>query len=176
MELHPTPESWRIALLTAVGAIVIAGAAVAMPFVFRDSIAWLVVAILSGIAALATLTPAIGTLSAAVDADTRGVAIRRFGRTAQYSWTDVVRVRIVERRASVPDGTEYHWVVPHRSAHVVAVPCLELANGQVRELVALAAPVSGPRSAAAHEYAKLLDRLRTLTGAPDANQVAEPAA
>jgi hypothetical protein len=163
MELYPTPESWRIALFTAVGALAVGLGAGSTPFVFRGSTAWLVVGILSAVAALATFVPAIGTLSSAVDADTRGVTVRRFGRAASYPWSDVVDVRLIERKASVPDGTEYHWVVPHRSAHVVAVPCLELADGRVRQLAALAAPAAGPRSAAAREYAEVLLRLHALT-------------
>jgi hypothetical protein len=162
MELHPTPESWRIALLTAIGAVAIglAGGIVADIF---DGSGVLVAGVLIGVAALATLAPAVGTLTASVDADTRGVAIRRFGRTSHYPWSDVADVHVIERRASVPDGTEYHWVVPGRSAHVVAVPCLELVDGRVRQLPALAAPAAGPRSAAAREYAALLERLRALT-------------
>ena len=165
MELHPTPESWRIALLTAIGAFGIGLAGAILAAVFHGSGALLVACVLIGVAALATLAPAVGTLTATVDADSRGVAIRRFGRTARYAWSDVVDVRVIERRANVPDGTEYHWVVPRRGAHVVAVPCLALADGRVRELPALAAPAAGPRSAAAREYAALLERVRVLTTA-----------
>ena len=42
-----------------------------------------------------------------------------------------------------PDGTEYHWLGPSRAGHFVAVPCLELADGTVRELPTLAAPAEG---------------------------------
>jgi hypothetical protein len=165
MELHPTPESWRIALLTAIGAFGIGLAGAVMADVFHGSGALLAACVLIGVAALATLAPAVGTLTATVDADSSGVAIRRFGRTTHYSWSEVVDVRVIERRASVPDGTEYHWVVPRRRAHVVAVPCLALADGRLRELPALAAPATGPRSAAAREYAALLERVRSLTAA-----------
>jgi hypothetical protein len=161
MELHPTPESWRIALLTAIGALGIALGAATMVAVFGSSAA--VVAAVVIIAALATFAPAVGAMSAAVDADVRGVTIRRFGRTSRYAWSDIVDVRLVERRASVPDGTEYHWVVPSRSRHVVAVPCLELADGRVRQLPALAAPATGPRSAAAREHAAALTYLRGIS-------------
>ncbi len=163
MELHPTPESWRIALLTAIGALGIGAGGALVLAVFGTSGALLATAILIGLAAIATLAPAIGTLSAAVDADTRGVTIRRFGRASRYDWANVVDVKVIERRASVPDGTEYHWVIPRRSSHVVAVPCLELADGRVRELPALAAPATGPRSQAAREYAAALARLRAVT-------------
>jgi len=162
MELHPTPESWRIALFTAIGALGVAAAAIIAAVVFGTT-GTAIAAAVTVTAALATFMPAIGTMSATVDADARGVTIRRLGRTARYAWTDVVGVRVIERRASVPDGTEYHWVVPSRSAHVVAVPCLELANGRVRQLPALAAPAAGPRSAAAREHAGILTYFRALT-------------
>jgi len=168
MELHPTPESWRMALLTAIGALAVGLGGVLVATDFAGSAVLVGAGIVLGLAALATLAPAIGTLSATVDADTRGVVVRRFGRTARYAWADVVDVRVIERRASVPDGTEYHWVVPGRSAHLVAVPCLELADGRVRQLPALAAPATGPRSAAAREYAELLEHVRSLTQAPAA--------
>ena len=90
---------------------------------------------------VATLLPAVGTLSASVDVDNDGVTVRRFGRASHYAWLDIETIEVVERRA-VPDGTEYHWVVPSRRAHVVAVPCLTLSNGERRELPALSAPES----------------------------------
>jgi hypothetical protein len=178
VELHPTPESWRVALLTALGALVVVVAGATTAALFSGTGALLAAGILVGLAGLATFAPAIGALSATVDADSHGVAVRRFGRTSQYTWADVVAVRIIERRASVPDGTEYHWMVPRRSAHVVAVPCLELADGRMRELPALAAPATGPRSIAAREYAALLSHLRTLTagsGAEGENPLSQSA-
>jgi hypothetical protein len=170
MELHPTPESWRIALFTAVGAVVVAGGGVVVLVGFGYSVALVVTGVLIVLAAVATLLPALGTLTAAVDADTRGVTVRRFGRSSYYPWADVTEVRLLERRANVPDGTEYHWLVPSRSRHVVAVPCLALVDGTLRELPALAAPASGPRRAAASTHAEHLAHVRnqssTGTGAP----------
>lgn len=163
MELLPTPESWRIALLTAIGALAIVVAAAVTAAVTRGPGALIAGLVVIGLAALATFAPAIGTLSASVDADARGVSIRRFGRSTRFAWTDVVDVHVIERRASVPDGTEYHWVVPSRSRHMVAVPCLQLADGRIRQLTALAAPASGPKSTAARDYAAILTHLRTLT-------------
>jgi hypothetical protein len=165
MELHPTPESWRIALFTALGAAVVAAGGAGVAAGFRGSVAVIILAVLVVLAGLATFAPAVGTLSATVDADTRGVSVRRFGRVSRYSWADVADVRVIVRRASVPDGTEYHWVFPNRRSHVVAVPCLQLADGRVRELPALAAPATGPRSSAATEYARTLEQLRDRTSA-----------
>jgi hypothetical protein len=167
MELHPTPESWRIALFTAFGAAVIAAGGVGIAAGFRGSVAVIILGTLVVLAGLATFAPAVGTLSATVDADTRGVSVRRFGRVSRYSWADVADVRVIVRRASVPDGTEYHWVFPNRRSHVVAVPCLQLADGRVRELPALAAPATGPRSTAATEHAYVLERLRAVTSTSD---------
>lgn len=164
MELHPTPQSWRIALFTAIGAVGIGLAAVITAAVFRSSGVVIAAGVIA-LAALATLVPALGTMSATVDVDTRGVTIRRLGRTARYLWAEIAGVGVVERRASVPDGTEYHWVVPSRGGHVVAVPCLELTDGRARELPALAAPATGPASEAAREHAAILDYFRVLTGA-----------
>ncbi|HEV7526730.1 MAG TPA: PH domain-containing protein, partial [Acidimicrobiia bacterium] len=152
-----------IALFTALGAFAVGLGGVLIAALFAGSWALLAAGSVLAFAALATFAPAVGALSATVDADSRGIAVRRFGRTSRYAWSDVVEVTVVERRASVPDGTEYHWVVPSRSAHVVAVPCLELADGRLRQLPALAAPAAGPRSAAAREHAELLGRIRTLT-------------
>jgi hypothetical protein len=166
MELHPTPESWRIALFTALGAVGIGIAGVAFTVVFRSSTALIATGILIAIAATATLLPAVGALTASVDADARGVTVRRFGLATYYAWADVTGVHLVERRANVPDGTEYHWVVPSRSKHVVAVPCLELADGRVREIPALAAPAYGVRRAAAIQQAERLLHLQGLTHAP----------
>ena len=165
MELHPTPESWRIALFTALGAAVVAAGGAGVAAGFRGSVALIILGVLVVVAGLATFAPAVGTLSATVDADARGVSVRRFGRVSRYSWADVADVRVIVRRASVPDGTEYHWVFPSRRSHVVAVPCLELADGRVRELPALAAPASGPRSSAATDSARILEHLRGLTSA-----------
>ena len=162
MELHPTPESWRIALFTAIGAFGIGLAAVLAATALARTAA-VVAAVVVVLAALATLVPALGTMSATVDVDARGVTVRRLGRTARYLWAEVADVHVVERAASVPDGTEYHWVVPSRGGHVVAVPCLALADGRARQLPALAAPATGPASAAAREYAAILSYFRALT-------------
>jgi hypothetical protein len=175
MELHPTPKSWRIALLTAVGAALIAAAGVVVVAGFGHSVALIVTGVLVALAAGATLVPAIGTLTASVDADTRGVTVRRLGHASYYPWAEVVEVRLLERRANVPDGTEYHWVVPSRSRHVVAVPSLALADGTVRELPALAAPASGPGRAAASEHAEHLARLRNQASATSGAQVSRSA-
>ena len=180
MELHPTPESWRIALFTAIGALGVGLAGAIVIARFGSSGALLAAGIVIGLAALATFAPAIGALSATVDADSRGVTVRRFGRTSTYAWADVVDVKVVERRASVPDGTEYHWVVPSRAHHVVAVPSLELADGRVRQLPALAAPATGPKRAAVREYVELLAQLHALTtgagsGTPAAAQLSQSA-
>ncbi len=163
MELHPTPESWRIALLTAAGSVLFAVGGVVLVALRGSSVALLVTGILGSLAALATLIPALGALTATVDADIRGVTVRRLGFTSRYRWAEVAAVRLVERRANVPDGTEYHWIVPSRSKHLVAVPCLELTDGRVRELPALAAPADGRRRAAANEQTKRLAHLRSLT-------------
>jgi len=167
MELHPTPKSWRIALVTAVGAVAVGLAALWVADLVGAFGAWLAAGVV-GAAALATFVPAVGTLSAVVDADNRGVTIRRFGRARRYGWGEVVDVRVIERRASVPDGTEYHWVVPGRSRHVVEVPVLELADGSVRELPALAAAVG---AATAHTHARALGQLRGAVDASPAQRV-----
>ncbi len=158
---HPRELAHRAA--DRVGALAIVVGAAVTAAVTGGPVALIVGLVVIGLAALATFAPAIGTLSASVDADTRGVSVRRFGRSTRFAWTDVVDVHVIERRASVPDGTEYHWVMPSRSRHVVAVPCLQLADGRIRQLTALAAPATGPRSAAAREYAALLTHLRALT-------------
>ena len=136
MELHPTPASWRIALGTACGATAITMIAVAVAL-HGGGIAWLWWSVAA--CGVATSLPAIGTLSASVDIDDVGVTVRRFGRATRYSWPDIEKIDVVERRAQVPDGTEYHWLVPSRRAHYVAVPCLTLSNGARRELPALSA-------------------------------------
>jgi hypothetical protein len=170
MELHPTPESWRVALCTAFGALVIVAGGAWAAAVFAGALPLLVGGIVVALAGLATFLPALGTLSAAIDADTRGVTIRRFGRTSHYEWDDVADIRLVVRRANVPDGTEYHWVLPNRRRHFVAVPSLALADGHVREIPALAAPAEGPRHAAAAEHAALLARVRALRGESTGDQ------
>jgi hypothetical protein len=135
MELHPTPASWRIAFGTAWGATAIT--VIAVVAARRGDIAgfWWAVAVCGA----ATLLPAIGTLSASVDIDGGGVTVRRYGRATHYAWHDIETIDVVERRAQVPDGTEYHWIVPSRRAHMVAVPRLTLRNGERRELPALSA-------------------------------------
>jgi hypothetical protein len=173
MELRPTPESWRLALLTGVGALAIAVAGVAVVALRGHSVALLVTGVLIIVAALATFVPALGALTAVVDADIRGVSVRRFGRTSRYRWADVVAVRVIERMANVPDGTEYHWFVPSRSKHLVAVPCLELIGGRIRQLPALAAPADGRRRAAATEQAKRLAHLRGLTATTNEDRFSE---
>jgi PH (Pleckstrin Homology) domain-containing protein len=165
MELHPTPESWRIALFTAIGAVLVAGGGAVVLVGFGHSVTLVLTGVLIVLAAVATLLPALGALTATVDADTRGVTVRRLGRSSYYPWADVTEVRLLERRASVPDGTEYHWVVPSRSRHVVAVPCLALADGTLRELPALAAPASGARRAAASTHAEHLAHVRNQSSA-----------
>ena len=88
------------------------------------------------------------------------MTIRRLGRTARFAWPEIAGVRVIERRAGVPDGTEYHWVVPRRSGHMVAVPCLELIDGRVRQLPALAVPATDAKRAVAHRHAEELAHLR----------------
>jgi hypothetical protein len=160
MELHPTPESWRVALFTAFGAAAIAAAGVWVAIVFAGTPALLAGGILVTLAGAATVLPAIGALSATVDADAAGIAIRRFGHESRYDWDDIVDVRLVVRRANVPDGTEYHWVVPNRRTHFVAVPSLALADGRIREIPALAGPAEGRGSRAPAEHAAVLERVR----------------
>lgn len=161
MELHPTPESWRIALGTAAGALLIVAAGLVLAATSGGSTARLVAGLLIAAAALATLLPAVGTVSATIDADTRGITVHRLGRSTRFPWSDVVDLHVIERPAQVPDGTEYHWVVPRRSRHVVAVPCLALADGRCRELPALAGPASGPNRAAVSAAVEALNRFRT---------------
>lgn len=173
MELHPTPESWRVALFTAFGAAAIAATGLWVAIAYVGIPALLVGGILVTLAGVATVLPAIGTLSATIDADANGVTIRRFGRESHYRWDEIVDVDVVVRRANVPDGTEYHWVVPNRRTHVVAVPCLELADGRRREIPALSGPAEGPRSGAAKEYAAVLARVRALQAPADDDQPAD---
>ncbi len=143
MELHPSAPSWRIALLTAVGAGALTAAAAGAIVTGRAApVMWWLIAL----AALATLVPAIGTLTASVEVDGTGLTVLRFGRAQQFRWDEITDVGVVERRAAVPDGTEYHWVWPTRR-HVVAVPYLELADGTRRELPALSAPAGTGRAA-----------------------------
>ena len=59
----------------------------------------------------------------------------------------------------MPDGTEYHWWVPARGMHRVAVPTLELSDGSTRQLAALATRADNERTAA-EEVAKI-ERYRT---------------
>lgn len=170
MELHPTPESWRVALFTMFGATLVAVAGLWVALVFAGTPLLLAGGILVALAGVATVLPAIGALSAMVDVDGHGVAIRRFGRESRYSWDEIVDVHVATRRANVPDGTEYHWVVPNRRTHLVAVPCLTLAAGREREIPALAGPAHGARSSAAVEHAAVLMRVRALHGATGEDQ------
>jgi hypothetical protein len=157
MDLHPTPESWRVALVTAVGSTVVAIAAVVGAEVTtRAGWFWLVM-LLAGIA---TLLPAIGALSASVDVAPSGVRVRRFGVSHTYAWHDIAHVGVVQRRAQVPDGTEYHWWFPSRIRHDVAVPTLELADGTTRQLPALAMRAGDERDAA-DACAAAIERYRT---------------
>lgn len=155
MELHPTPESWRVALITAIGAtLIMVGGALGAASGWGIAWCWWIVV---G-AGLATVVPAVGTVSARVDADERGVTVRRFGRARRFAWSEVAKVAVIERRASVPDGTEYHWLTPSRRPHVVAVPTLELTDGRVRQLSALATPIGASNATAT------VERLRELRG------------
>lgn len=159
MELHPTSESWRTALITAGGAFVI-GIAALLAALSIDGlfVLWLLI----GVAAFATLAPAIGTMTASVDVDRNGVTVRRFGFSRHYAWSDVAAVTVIERRAQVPDGTEYHWTGISTRKHVVAVPALELANGKHVQLTALASPATNTAAARpADEHAAALTALRT---------------
>jgi hypothetical protein len=171
MELRPTPESWRIALATAFGALGIAVCGLAIALGFGG---WAAVAagIAITVAAVATLVPALGALSAVVDADGKGVTVRRLGRSARVAWSDVTDVRVVDRPASVPDGTEYHWVVPRRPRHVVAVPVLLLADGRIRQLPALAAPAEGSKRAVALAHLRVLTNLRLKASASATGTIA----
>jgi hypothetical protein len=157
MELHPTSESWRTALWTATGASAIGVAALVAAFVADGLLAlWIMV----GVAALATLLPAIGTMTARVDADRRGITVTRFGAAKHFAWTEVRAVSVIERRAQVPDGTEYHWTGVSARKHVVAVPTLELANGEHVQLSALASPAAAAVRPA-DEHAAALEALRS---------------
>ncbi|MCU1468358.1 MAG: hypothetical protein JWM72_4286 [Actinomycetia bacterium] len=159
MELRPTPESWRIALGTAFGALVVAMCGLALALALGSSAAVAAGTAITA-AAFATFVPALGALSAIVDVDGNGVTVRRLGRSARIAWSEVADVQVVDRPASVPDGTEYHWVVPRRPRHVVAVPVLVLADGRIRQLPALAAPADGRKRAAALAHARVLTDLR----------------
>ncbi|HWS46625.1 MAG TPA: hypothetical protein VN636_12245 [Acidimicrobiia bacterium] len=149
MELYPTPRSWRIALLTAFGAaaVMIAGVAGLVATGRVPGLWWAIVA-----AGLATLLPAIGLMSARVDIDEHGVTITRFGISRHFAWTQITGVTIIERSATVPDGTEYHWWLPSRRRHRVAVPTLQLADGTQRQLSAIASPaIAATTSGSAEE-------------------------
>ena len=146
MQLRATPESRRVATLTAICAAAIAVFAAFMAVsAMRMAWIWWV-----GFGtAIATMLPAVNAITARVEADDHSVTVRSFGRTRTFEWSTIAGVRVIERRASVPDGTEYHWFTMRRSPHLVAVPCLELVDGRVRELPMLASRASadGPRIA-----------------------------
>ncbi|MDQ1383972.1 MAG: hypothetical protein QOG65_1351 [Actinomycetota bacterium] len=163
MELRPTPASWRIALATAFGAFVIAICGLVLALALGSSAA-VATGIAISAAAFATFVPALGALSATVDVDRNGVTVRRLGRSTRVAWSEVADVQVVDRPANVPDGTEYHWVVPRRPRHVVAVPVLVLADGRIRQLPALASPADGPRRAGALAHARVLTDLRVAAG------------
>lgn len=158
MELHPTSESWRTALITACGAFVIGVAAVVSALTTDGLfVLWLLI----GVASFATVMPAVGLMTASVDADRNGVTVQRFGFSTRYAWADIDAVTVIARRAQVPDGTEYHWNGISTRKHVVAVPTLELADGRAVQLTALASPATttaAPRPA--DENAAALESLR----------------
>ena len=122
------------------------------------------------LAALATFLPAVGTLSATVDADTRGVTIRRFGRTARYAWAEVVECRVSSSAGrACPTAPSTTGSCRAGRATSSPFPCLELADGRVRELPALAAAAD---AAVAHAHAMTLAQLRNrVTAAPNAAPV-----
>ncbi|HVJ95248.1 MAG TPA: hypothetical protein VNC41_00295 [Acidimicrobiia bacterium] len=162
MELHPTSESWRTALVTACGAFAI-GLAALVAAVTTDGrfVLWLLI----GVASFATLMPAIGLMTASVDADRNGITVTRFGFSTHYAWTDVEAVTVIARRARVADGTEYHWTGISTRKHVVAVPTLELVDGRAVQLTALASPAATtaatlPNTRPADEHAAVLESLR----------------
>jgi hypothetical protein len=162
MELHPTSESWRTALVTACGAFLIgAGAVLAALASSELFVLWLLI----GVASFATLMPAIGLMTASVDADRNGITVTRFGFSTHYAWTYVDAVTVIARRAQVPDGTEYHWTGISTRKHVVAVPTLELVDGRAVQLTALASPATTtaatpPNTRPADEHAAALESLR----------------
>src|SRR5262245_3500141 len=158
MELHPTSESWRTALITACGAFVIGIAAVVAALTTSGLfVLWLLV----GVAAFATLMPASGFMTASVDADRNGITVARFGLSKHFAWTDVDAVTVVARRAQVPDGTEYHWNGISTHKHVVAVPTLELVDGRSVQLTALASPATTTAaSRPSDDNAAVLESLR----------------
>ena len=163
MQLRPTPESRRVAIWTAVGAVAIAAvAAVLATGGFRFGwISWIGFA-----AAIATLLPALNALTARVDIDAHAVAVRWFGRTRRFDWSSIAGVHVIERRASVPDGTEYHWFTVQRAPHVVAVPCLDLSDGRMHELPMLASRAAGEAPRPADQNAEhLLRAPRSTQGA-----------
>jgi hypothetical protein len=169
MDLRPTPESWRVALATASGAAAVAAAA-AIGLLASSRVPGLWVALF--VAGVATLVPALGALTASVDVAASGVRVRRLGWTRTFSWDDIVGVRVVERRANVPDGTEYHWWVPSRSAHhMVSIPALELADGATRALPALAAR-AGDELTTAQECAAAIERYRSSYAAESGAAIA----
>lgn len=151
--IEPAVRSWRppeevrgVAHATAAGAGAVLFVTLAATVEHLD---WLALAVLIGLAAVATLLPAVGTCTASVAVDGDGVAVRRFGRLRRVAWDDVVAVDIVERRANVPDGTAYHGLDWRASRRDVAVPVLSLADGSRRELPALScrADEAAPRFA-----------------------------
>ena len=158
MELHPTSDSWRTALITACGASVIgAGAVLGALANSGRFVLWLLI----GVASFATLMPAIGFMTASVDADRNGVTVSRFGFSKHYAWADVDAVTVIARRAQVPDGTEYHWNGISTRKHVVAVPTLELVDGRAVQLTALASPATTTAaSRPADDNAAALESLR----------------
>ncbi len=128
MELRPTPESWRVALLTAGGAGVIV--ALALFLLATQLSPW--IGAFGGLGAIATFIPAVAFLTSSVEVDEHGVDVHRFGRVRHYAWQQVTGVRIVERRASVPDGTEYHWVFPGGESYASALPRAQRALAAAR--------------------------------------------
>lgn len=163
LELRPTPESRRIAAFTAIGAITVAALAVflAESNVRGAWVSWFAVA-----AAIATLLPAVNALTTRVAADDREVSVKSFGRTRRFDWPAITSVLVIERRASVPDGTEYHWLSVQRSPHLVAVPCLELVDGRVCELPMLASRATPDASRVAESNAHQLASARPASAKP----------
>lgn len=157
MHLRPTPESRRVAIWTAIGAAAIATASTfaALSGMRVAWIWWPAVA-----AAIATLLPAVNTLTTRVAVNDDAITVRSFGRTHRFEWRAVADVHVIERRASVPDGTEYHWFAVQRAPHVVAVPCLELVDGDVRELPMLASRAAGDGPRVADQNAERISRAR----------------
>ena len=143
--------------MTVAGSVAV-GALAWFTFPLIDHLAWF--RWLVAVFALATLLPAVGWLTASVRTDPVGIVLSRFGRHHVLPWADVVDVVVVERRASVPEGTEYHWVMPGHARHLVVAPAIVLPDGTRRVLTAL--------SSRADQQARYADdcAARLLAGGP----------